>query len=110
VARDRPSGRRFAFQRLPDQPNPVRRVPKEFPQGYAKRNSLFYRGTRLNNLGVQLRPQSDRDYLRKTQKRVPRDNVARSASGAPGRIRTCGQDIRRVLLYPLSYGGGPESL
>ena len=31
-------------------------------------------------------------------------------SGAPGRIRTCGQDIRRVLLYPLSYGGGPESL
>ncbi|CCQ15938.1 Chromosome transmission fidelity protein 18 [Rhodococcus sp. AW25M09] len=25
--------------------------------------------------------------------------------GAPGRIRTCDQGIRRPLLYPLSYGG-----
>ena len=25
--------------------------------------------------------------------------------GAPGRIRTCDQEIRRLLLYPLSYGG-----
>ena len=25
---------------------------------------------------------------------------------APGRIRTCDQEIRRLLLYPLSYGGG----
>ena len=24
---------------------------------------------------------------------------------APGRIRTCDQEIRRLLLYPLSYGG-----
>jgi hypothetical protein len=29
---------------------------------------------------------------------------------APGRIRTCDQEIRRLLLYPLSYGGGHESL
>lgn len=25
--------------------------------------------------------------------------------GAPGRTRTCGQALRRRLLYPLSYGG-----
>jgi hypothetical protein len=25
--------------------------------------------------------------------------------GAPGRNRTCGQQIRNLLLYPLSYGG-----
>ncbi len=25
--------------------------------------------------------------------------------GASGRIRTCGQDLRRILLYPLSYRG-----
>ena len=38
------------------------------------------------------------------------EHLGRSCISAPGRIRTCGQDIRRVLLYPLSYGGGPESL
>ncbi len=27
------------------------------------------------------------------------------SDGAPGRIRTCDQEIRRLLLYPLSYGG-----
>jgi hypothetical protein len=29
--------------------------------------------------------------------------------GAPGRTRTCGQVLRRHLLYPLSYGGGTEA-
>ena len=28
--------------------------------------------------------------------------------GAPGRTRTCSRQIRRLLLYPLSYWG-PES-
>src|SRR3954447_1552926 len=28
----------------------------------------------------------------------------RAAGGAPGRIRTCGLELRRLLLYPLSYG------
>lgn len=28
---------------------------------------------------------------------------------APGRTRTCGQALRRRLLYPLSYGGRPPS-
>lgn len=32
---------------------------------------------------------------------VPRQ----TGSGAPGRTRTCGQALRRRLLYPLSYGG-----
>ncbi|GAA3126309.1 hypothetical protein GCM10010521_11180 [Streptomyces rameus] len=29
----------------------------------------------------------------------------RAETGAPGRTRTCGQALRRRLLYPLSYGG-----
>lgn len=29
----------------------------------------------------------------------------RTGDGAPGRTRTCGQVLRRHLLYPLSYGG-----
>ena len=29
---------------------------------------------------------------------------------APGRIRTCDKEIRRLLLYPLSYGGNKTSL
>ena len=29
--------------------------------------------------------------------------------GAPGRTRTCGQALRRRLLYPLSYGGRSRS-
>lgn len=33
-------------------------------------------------------------------------STARFLKGAPGRIRTCDQEIRRLLLYPLSYGGG----
>ena len=28
-----------------------------------------------------------------------------SGGGAPGRTRTCDLEIRRLLLYPLSYGG-----
>ncbi|GAB2954170.1 hypothetical protein GCM10023080_011220 [Streptomyces pseudoechinosporeus] len=36
----------------------------------------------------------------------PRPSVRRTdAVGAPGRTRTCGQALRRRLLYPLSYGG-----
>jgi site-specific DNA recombinase len=31
------------------------------------------------------------------------------AVGAPGRTRTCGQALRRRLLYPLSYGGRSSS-
>ena len=31
------------------------------------------------------------------------------SDGAPGRIRTCDQEIRRLLLYPLSYGGAQLS-
>lgn len=31
---------------------------------------------------------------------------AAGRDGAPGRTRTCGQVLRRHLLYPLSYGGG----
>ena len=34
------------------------------------------------------------------------DSVVARKDGAPGRIRTCDQWIRRPLLYPLSYGGG----
>lgn len=30
--------------------------------------------------------------------------------GAPGRTRTCGQPLRRRLLYPLSYGGSAITL
>ncbi len=30
-----------------------------------------------------------------------------SKSGAPGRIRTSDQELRRLLLCPLSYGGNP---
>jgi hypothetical protein len=32
------------------------------------------------------------------------------ASGDPGRIRTCDLQLRRLLLYPLSYGaiGGAD--
>src|SRR5688572_14999337 len=30
------------------------------------------------------------------------------SSGALGRIRTCGQTLRRRLLYPLSYEGVPK--
>ena len=26
-------------------------------------------------------------------------------SGAPGRIRTCDPQYRKLMLYPLSYGG-----
>ena len=33
----------------------------------------------------------------------PRKNAA--SSGALGRNRTCDQEIRRLLLYPLSYEG-----
>jgi hypothetical protein len=32
------------------------------------------------------------------------------ANGAPSRTRTCGQVLRRHLLYPLSYGGGTGCL
>src|SRR3954465_13894258 len=28
----------------------------------------------------------------------------RAAGGAPGRVRTCDLELRRLLLYPLSYG------
>lgn len=28
--------------------------------------------------------------------------------GAPGMIRTCDTGFRRAVLYPLSYGGGPD--
>src|SRR5207249_3222039 len=38
--------------------------------------------------------------LRPATQRVRTDAV-----GAPGRTRTCGQALRRRLLYPLSYGG-----
>ena len=31
-------------------------------------------------------------------------SVGHRRDGAPGRIRTCGQLLRRQLLYPLSYG------
>ncbi len=31
--------------------------------------------------------------------------VKNTRNGAPGRNRTCGQQIRNLLLYPLSYGG-----
>ncbi len=34
--------------------------------------------------------------------------AARSVS-APGRIRTYGTRFRKPMLYPLSYGGGPEA-
>jgi site-specific DNA recombinase len=38
--------------------------------------------------------------------RGPRPPALRTdAVGAPGRTRTCGQALRRRLLYPLSYGG-----
>ena len=36
------------------------------------------------------------------QKRSPEGERGK---GAPGRTRTCGQALRRRLLYPLSYGG-----
>lgn len=39
-------------------------------------------------------------------KRTSDHRLAR-CHGAPGRIRTCDQLIRRQLLYPLSYGGLP---
>ena len=32
-------------------------------------------------------------------------NGGHFAHGALGRNRTCGQEIRRLLLYPLSYEG-----
>jgi hypothetical protein len=36
-------------------------------------------------------------------------DVVLGGSGTPGRIRTCGQSIRRRLLYPLSYRGIAET-
>jgi hypothetical protein len=44
---------------------------------------------------------------------APRNQETRACSSsksAPGRIRTCDQEIRRLLLYPLSYGGKKTSL
>lgn len=37
--------------------------------------------------------------------RIPSGAFSLVAGGAPGRTRTCGQALRRRLLYPLSYGG-----
>ena len=33
------------------------------------------------------------------------DGITAGQDGAPGRTRTCDLEIRRLLLYPLSYGG-----
>lgn len=33
------------------------------------------------------------------------ESCVNGTKSAPGRIRTCDQEIRRLLLYPLSYGG-----
>ena len=33
-----------------------------------------------------------------------KSNPARSGAGAPGRTRTCNPQLRRLMLYPLSYG------
>ena len=35
-------------------------------------------------------------------------SVPPGTDGAPGRIRTLGQELRRLLLCPLSYGGSPR--
>ena len=37
--------------------------------------------------------------------RGPSRNALRARACAPGRTRTCDLEIRRLLLYPLSYGG-----
>ena len=39
--------------------------------------------------------------------KAPWARLAELFSGAPGRNRTCDQEIRRLLLYPLSYEGKP---
>lgn len=44
----------------------------------------------------------DREPPLTSKKTLPKEGLSRSA---PGRTRTCGQVLRRHLLYPLSYGG-----
>ena len=80
-----------------------------WPTGFEPATS--WTTTRRSNR-AELRPPcvSQRDQILDDPRPVPRihrDRSARSvlACSAPGRIRTLGQELRRLLLCPLSYGG-----